>query len=116
MSTQRRSQTDRLIAAPGRAKPGYRVRAHGRVRTCDSRIGGAVVAQRGECGCTVALVALRTVAFSVKRAPVAGALVSTVGVSTTRSGTGAAPTVTVTATEQLLVVSDSPVAESTHAP
>ena len=29
---------------------------------------------------------LRTVAFSVKRAPATGALVSTVGVSTTRSG------------------------------
>ena len=29
---------------------------------------------------------LRTVAFSVKRAPAAGALTSTVGMSTTRSG------------------------------
>ena len=38
------------------------------------------------------------------------------GVSTTRSGAGAAPTVTVTAVEQLLVVSDSPDTESTQAP
>ena len=37
---------------------------------------------------------LRTVALSVKRAPAAGALSLTVGVSTTRSGAGAAPTVT----------------------
>ena len=59
---------------------------------------------------------LRTVAFSVKRAPAAGALVSNVGVSTTRSGAGAAPTVTVTALEQLLVVSDSSDTGPTHAP
>ena len=44
---------------------------------------------------------LRTVALSVKRAPATGALTSTVGVSTTRSGAGAVPTVTVTAAEQL---------------
>ena len=59
---------------------------------------------------------LRTVALRVKRAPAAGALASTVGVSTTRSGAGAAPTVTVTAAEQLLVVSDSSDTASTQAP
>ena len=59
---------------------------------------------------------LRTVALRVKRAPAAGAPVSTVGASTTRSGAGAAPTVTVTAGEQLLVVSDSPDTASTQAP
>ena len=59
---------------------------------------------------------LRAVAFRVKRAPADGALTSTVGVSTTRSGAGAAPTVTVTASEQLLVVSDSPDTASTQTP
>ena len=59
---------------------------------------------------------LRTVAFRVKRAPAAGARSLAVGVSTTRSGAGAAPTVTVTAGEQLLVVSDSSDTESTQAP
>ena len=58
---------------------------------------------------------LRTVAFSVKRAPAAGALSLTVGVSTTRSGAGATPTATATADEQLLVVSDSSETASTHA-
>ena len=40
----------------------------------------------------------------------------TVAVSTTRSGAGAAPTVTLTADEQLLVVSDSSDTASTQAP
>ena len=59
---------------------------------------------------------LRTVAVNVKRAPAAGALLSTVGVSTTRSGAGAAPTVTVTASEQLFCESSSSDTESTQAP
>ena len=59
---------------------------------------------------------LRTVALSVNRAPAAGALSLTVGASTTRSGAAAPPTVTVTASEQLLVVSDSPATPSTQAP
>ena len=59
---------------------------------------------------------LRTVALRVMRAPAAGALSLTVGVSTTRSGAGAAPSVTVTASEQLLIVSDSSDTASTHAP
>ena len=48
---------------------------------------------------------MRTVALSVKDDPAVGLLSLTVGLSTTRSGAGAAPTVTVTASEQLLVVS-----------
>ena len=59
---------------------------------------------------------MRTVAASVKRAPAAGALSLTVGVSTTKSGAGAAPTVMATAAEQLFVVSDSLVTASTQAP
>ena len=59
---------------------------------------------------------LRTVAFSVKRASAAGVLSLTVGVSTTRSGAGAAPTVMATAAKQLLVASDSPDTASTQAP
>ena len=59
---------------------------------------------------------LRTVALRANVVPAAGALVSTVGASTTRSGAGAAPTLTVTPVEQLLVVSDSPDTASTQAP
>ena len=47
---------------------------------------------------------LRTAVLSVKDVPTVGALSVAVGVSTTRSGAGAAPTVTVTAVEQLFSV------------
>ena len=59
---------------------------------------------------------LRTVALRVKVAPVSGLLELTIGASTTRSGAGAAPTVTATATEQLFVVADSSDTASTQAP
>ena len=59
---------------------------------------------------------MRTVARRVKRTPAAGALSLTVGMSTTRSGAGAAPTVIATAAEQLLVVSVSSDTASTQAP
>ena len=59
---------------------------------------------------------LRTVALKVKEAPAAGLLVVTVGASTRRSGAGAAPTVRVTAGEQLFPVLLSPLTLSTQAP
>ena len=112
----RSRHADRLGTTPRRVKSRYteyvpNLCVPGR----DRRVGGLVVAQRGRTP-NDPLPWLRTVAFSVKDAPAAGALVSTVGVSTTRSGAGAAPTVTVTAAEQLLAVSDSPDTASTHAP
>ena len=57
---------------------------------------------------------LRTVALSVRDAPASGLLSLTVGVPTTRSG--GPPTVTLTAVEQLFVVSDSFQSEPTQAP
>ena len=78
------------------SKTGHEIHANLCVPGRDRRVGGLVVAQSGQRPKTP-LPWLRTVAFSVKRAPAAGALVSTVGMSTTRSGAGAAPTATVTA-------------------
>ena len=64
---------------------------------------------------------LRTVAERASEAPAAGRLLVTDGAATTRSGSpcggrGASDTVTCTAVEQLLAVSDSPVTASAHAP
>ena len=59
---------------------------------------------------------MRTVALSVNDSPVVGLLSLTEGAPTTRSGAAAAVTVTVTAVEQLFVVSDSPDSRSTQAP
>ena len=59
--------------------------------------------------------ALRTVADSVNVPPVAGPASDTVGVPTSRSGTGS-DTSTRTDDEQLSVASDSSVTASTHAP
>ena len=67
---------------------------------------------------------MRTVADSVNCVPAAGSLSLTEGSATTKSGWAciggtagtAAGTLTGTAAEQLLVVSDSSVAVSTHAP
>jgi hypothetical protein len=59
---------------------------------------------------------VESAALRVKVVPVAGAFSLTVGASTTRSGAGGVPTATATPLEQLFVVSDSPVTESTQAP
>ena len=60
---------------------------------------------------------LRTVALRSKEFPAAGLLSLTVRrAATTKSGAGAAPTVTATPLEQLFSVSDSLDTVSTHAP
>ena len=69
------------------------------------RVGG----QGAGCRCELAEPWLRTVALRVNEAPAVGLLLLTVGASTTRS-------VTVTAAEQLLPVSVSPLTLSTQAP